>query len=432
MHRTILILFTFITATAQAQHINISIFNDFNVKSVVITPVEGKYDIIASPPPDKPIPRPLPKGKGSNKGRGENDSVFKLETNSIIYLTLIGDSISIRDLDKSFGVFKKIEIRGTEKINNFIIKPVSPALEQRVYNDNLIILVRRGGSVANSRLIIISEVDLENYIARVVETEGGPKSPTEYYKSQAIICRTYALEKFSRHIEEGFNLCDGVHCQAYKGKSIYSKIILEATKSTSGLIIVDTNLTLITAAFHSNCGGETVNSEDVWVMPKSYLKSVKDNFCIEQPNSKWKKTISIAQWKKYLTSYGIKIPSIRGGGLDIVSGGVCNSNPDKTQIDELLFEQQNRKVYYTINNASIPLKRIRDDWKLRSTFFSIKSEGNNLLLKGKGYGHGVGLCQEGAMQMAKMGYNYKEIIKFYYKNVHIISLEALEFFNENY
>ncbi len=411
-----LALISILASVCFSQHINISIFNDFHIKTVVITPVAGKYDIIT-----------------------DDNSVFKLETNSIIYLTLIGDSISIRDLDKSFGVFKKIEVRGTEKINNFIIKPVSPALEQRVYNDNLIILVRRGGSEGGSvvnpsadGLLIISEVDLESYIARVVETEGGPKSPTEYYKSQAIICRTYALEKFSRHIEEGFNLCDGVHCQAYKGKSIYSKIILEATKSTSGLIIVDTNLTLITAAFHSNCGGETVNSEDVWVMPKSYLKSVKDNFCIEQPNSKWKKTISIAQWKKYLTSYGIKTPSIREGGLDVVSGGVCNSNPDKTQIDELLFNQQNRKVYYTINNASIPLKKIRDDWKLRSTFFSIKSEGNNLLLKGKGYGHGVGLCQEGAMQMAKMGYNYKEIIKFYYKNVHIISLEALEFFNDEY
>ena len=88
-----LALISILASVCFSQHINISIFNDFHIKTVVITPVAGKYDIIA-----------------------DDSSVFKLETNSIIYLTLIGDSISIRDLDKSFGVFKKIEVRGTKSL----------------------------------------------------------------------------------------------------------------------------------------------------------------------------------------------------------------------------------------------------------------------------------------------------------------------------
>ena len=76
----------------------------------------------------------------------------------------------------------------------------------------------------------------------------------------------------------------------------------------------------------------------------------------------------------------------------------------------------------------IPLKFIREDMKLRSTFFTINEEGNDVIFSGKGFGHGVGLCQEGAMRMAEKGYSYTKILNYYYSKVHLIRYSQLDFF----
>jgi stage II sporulation protein D len=73
---------------------------------------------------------------------------------------------------------------------------------------------------------------------------------------------------------------------------------------------------------------------------------------------------------------------------------------------------------------------VRNDLQLKSTFFSIESMGDTLVFNGRGFGHGIGMCQEGAMRMTKLGYNYKEVLSFYYRNVHLIDLKDLNFFRE--
>ena len=149
-----------------------------------------------------------------------------------------------------------------------------------------------------------------------------------------------------------------------------------------------------------------MNSEDVWSSKKSYLKSVVDTFCRNQVHSNWIDTISIKDWITYLDTTGFEITQ-------------------KTfNNDSLTFIQEHRKKYYRINGDSILLTKIRSDFNLKSTFFSINPNNDNLILKGTGYGHGVGLCQEGAMQMARYGYSYSDIINFYYKDVSIINLRS--------
>ena len=81
------------------------------------------------------------------------------------------------------------------------------------------------------------------------------------------------------------------------------------------------------------------------------------------------------------------------------------------------FEQPTRRYEYVSGNFSIPLQKIRDDLGLRSTFFSLKVEGDSVYLDGKGYGHGVGLCQEGAIVMAEKGFDHRRILSFYYDGV---------------
>jgi stage II sporulation protein D len=85
-----------------------------------------------------------------------------------------------------------------------------------------------------------------------------------------------------------------------------------------------------------------------------------------------------------------------------------------------------RTPNYRVNNFTMPVRVIRNDWQLKSSYFSISVEDGNVLFRGRGYGHGVGLCQEGAMEMGRRGLKYEDMIHFYYKNVSMISVETLQ------
>lgn len=365
---------------AYGQFINISVFNNQTISSVVVSPSSGSYKIIA-----------------------DSDSICELTTANILHISMDGQKLRIKSLDHDFGSFSSVQILGTAPTNNTLkVKPVQPSLNARVYNDNL------SARLLNGRILILNSVDLEYYIAGVVEAEGGSRAESEYYKTQAILCRTYALENWKRHELEGFNLCDGVHCQAYNGRCFHNFDILESTLDTKGLVVVDTTLQLITATFHSNSGGQTENSENVWVLPKKYLTSINDEFWKDNHNSYWTKEIPLETWKNYIKGYGISV--------------------DNATAESFSFLQNYRMTHYTYGGQRIALKDIRSDFKLKSTFFSVLPAGDKLILKGRGYGHGVGLSQESAMKMALYGKKYEEIIKYFYRDVYVVSLEALEFF----
>ena len=112
-----------------------------------------------------------------------------------------------------------------------------------------------------------------------------------------------------------------------------------------------------------------------------------------------------------------------------------NKTPDYFKLNgsfdenfDVEFDQGKRRVYYSNPGFTVPLTAIRSDFKLRSTFFTITESGDNIVFRGRGFGHGVGLCQEGAMKMADLGYSYLEILKFYYTGIHLIHVDDMEFF----
>jgi stage II sporulation protein D len=182
--------------------------------------------------------------------------------------------------------------------------------------------------------------------------------------------------------------------------------IKNAVIQTSGLVIIDTAMQLITAAFHSNSGGHTANSEDVWLSNKHYLRARPDPYSLNQNNTSWSDTISKNFWINYLRNNGIVIT---GNNMDSI----------------LNFHQKNRNKYISINNDTLSLRKIREDLGLRSSWFSIHLMGDSLIFTGKGYGHGVGLSQEGAMQMARENFSFIDIIHYYYKNVKVIHYDLL-------
>jgi stage II sporulation protein D len=207
---------------------------------------------------------------------------------------------------------------------------------------------------------------------------------------------------FDKHKSDNYNLCDNTHCQAFNGLSS-DTLLNEAALETKGIVILDKDSTLIISAFSSNCGGETASSEDVWLLKQPYLKSVADPYCHFSRNAAWQESFSSAEWLNYL----------RKAGYTKVSEDLSVFN----------FIQKSRLTYYKSGSLSIPLRTIRTDLDLRSTFFSVYSTGDSIILKGRGYGHGVGLCQEGAMVMASKGFTYREIINFYYTGVFLADIK---------
>jgi stage II sporulation protein D len=259
-------------------------------------------------------------------------------------------------------------------------------------------------------LLMINSCNVDTYIAGVVKAEGGIGKNKEYIKTQAIFARTYMYRYFDKHLPDRYNVCDNTHCQAYNGLSGDS-VINSAALETRGLVILDHDSALVISAFHSNCGGETSTPDDVWLTGMPYLKKVTDPYCLASRNASWKKSVSLNDWIILMKRSGYEGET---------------ANPAAFS-----FSQKTRQNNYRIGSFTVPFNTIRSELNLRSSFFSVVSEGDSIILKGRGYGHGVGLCQEGAMTMAAEGRNYRQIIGFYYSEVIITDIKNAVFLNGN-
>lgn len=379
-------IIAFSSVLAKAEVLNIGVLANKKVTSFIFSPQVGSYNIYT-----------------------ENGKLLEISIEDIVQLSYSNNNITLKTLDKDLGSYKKVKFIGTSWRNSFKIKTNKPEGKITFYEDNLLVSINN----YYNQLSLINNVDIDNYVAGVVESEVGRSPPAEYFKLQAIICRTYALKNIDRHQSEGFSLCDQVHCQAYNGQP-KSIIIKESAIATKNIVIVDSDINLITATFYSNCGGQTANSEDVWRQSVYYLRSVTDTFCRKENNAIWTKKIPKTDWINYLTDK--------------------HNHPKEELYQEcgLDYFQCRREQHFENQNIKIPFVDLRKDWNLKSALFDVVATDNEIILQGKGYGHGVGLCQEGAMRMAKLGYSYAEILHFYYKDVHMIDLQALDFFKEDF
>lgn len=355
-----------------AQQIKIGLFYSDVIQSFTVSPVRSDYHLTIDTIADGDI-RP----------------------GQILYISLMDNKLSVSIPGREVIGCQHVFLHAVDSGGVFSLRPAFPAMQSRLYDGDLIF------SADVNRIMAYNEVSFDKYIAGVIESEGGIKAPVEFYKAQAVLCRTYALANLNRHASEGFNLCDGVHCQAYLSCSDHNDEILHAVEDTHDEVAVYNDSILITAAFHSNCGGETQSSANEWTTALPYLQSVTDPYCRDARNSRWQKIFTLSEWRKYLNSCGIQ-------------------NADSLPPSRFNFVQHTRKVYYVVNHDSIPLKKIRSDLGLKSSFFSISYiRPDRIVIDGRGYGHGIGLCQEGAMNMATNGFDYREILHFYFTGISI-------------
>ncbi|MDR2938648.1 MAG: SpoIID/LytB domain-containing protein, partial [Prevotellaceae bacterium] len=166
-----------------------------------------------------------------------------------------------------------------------------------------------------------------------------------------------------------------------------------------GTIIIDYEKNPITTSFHANCGGQTANSGEVWSEQLPYLTSVHDPHCAHQHGSRWQRRIALAEWRAYMAQNGIRVKNSRS----------------------FTRRQAEREQLYRVGRGRVAYTKIRTRFGLRSALFDVRVDGSYVVLIGRGYGHGVGMCQEGAMRMAEKGFLCEDIVQHYYKCTNLVT-----------
>jgi stage II sporulation protein D len=379
-------LLTFLIAITYGQRMEIGVMRGFSVSSVQFTYGEGDYEFLS-----------------------DSTLICKLTKADKITLTRHGTSIQFSKNGISLGQYTSVYIHEVKKNSNLTMQCLLPATKKvRKYMNDF-----RVHTEGTDKLKIINEIEMDNYLAGVIESEGGGGKHLEYYKVQAVLSRTYALDHLTKHIKDGFQLCDETHCQAYLNMMRFTPTIKQAVQETSSVIMIGPDFKLADGFFFANCGGQTSESDFVWNVSVPYCKSVRDTFCIHSKQATWEKRIPKSKWQRYLVEqFGFPVnDSIIGPAL-------------------FKFEQPLRTAFYISPHLGIPLRDLREEFKLKSTWFSCAPEGDELVLKGRGFGHGVGLCQEGAMRMAQFGFKYEQILKFYFTGIELFDYSLWTFLRQ--
>jgi stage II sporulation protein D len=285
-------------------------------------------------------------------------------------------------------------------------------------------------SVSGSYFKLINSVDIEEYLYGVVPSEIGSWASTEAQKAQAVAARTFVKKNLSRHSSEGFNVCDTEHCQVYGGKSVESYQVRNAVNSTKGEVMTYSG-SLIYTYYFSCCGGRTANSSDVWGSYYSYLVSVvddtdevydtneSDDFCYNDSNYYWSYSISHTNLETKLKSSSYTRPTNSNSSL--AENGISTTSVDTSgRIKYFLIQYVNPDEQKQVSGTNF--RYAMGTSELKSTLLtsiSYDPATKTYTFYGKGSGHGVGMCQAGADYMGRNGYNYKQILKHYYKGVTI-------------
>ncbi len=305
---------------------------------------------------------------------------------------------------------------------------------------------------------VINYVNLEQYLYGVLPYEISPKWHIEAQKAQAVAARNYALTNLNKHKKYGFDVCNTIDCQVYVGSNVETTLSNSAVDLTKG-IYLKYNGKLAQTVFHSNSGGRTENSENIWSTPFPYLVGVEDSYSIGSPNDVWTVTYTPQQIKDKLTAKKYDIGdvtnvvvesySVNGRSLKTtIYGTKGNVSFEKDKIRGFFGDANFKTNYFTVqspgtvgtggisaisgsgtaklnsvtatlltgngtSNVSVNGLKATNGTNL-TTLKTASGNGTAYTFNGKGWGHGIGMSQWGAKTMADQGFTYEQILKHYY------------------
>ncbi len=284
-------------------------------------------------------------------------------------------------------------------------------IRQRWYRGKALVIPDGAGVTA------VNYVDLEHYLYSVLGGEMNGNWPQEALKAQAVAARSYALHNRAKASGRVYDVDDTPGYQVYRGLQDESAGTQAAVNATAGQVLTY-NGQIIEAVFHSSAGGCTDNVEEIWVQPLPYLRSVRD-YDEGAPVYEWTKTFTQAE----LSSL---IPGI---------GNIRAFKPEKEtstcrRVVSMVVEGDQ-------GTRSLKGSELRDLLGLRSTLFRIDpivaQTGTKELhspetvvfqVRGRGFGHGLGMSQWGAYNLAlQHGQNYRQILAHYYQNTELRKID---------
>jgi stage II sporulation protein D len=262
-----------------------------------------------------------------------------------------------------------------------------------------------------STLIIVVTLPVESYVERVVSSESGPGDSPESLKALAIVVRSFALHEAHGHAD--YDLCDSTHCQLLHwggsgernstGNGVRKAVAHAATLATAGETLWFHGQCAL-AYFGKDCGGRTASPDEIWprAKPLPYLPSQPDRFCTASGARAWASQITRAELTAALAAHGLAQPGWQN--LTVARRG-ASGRAVALQLDraEISAEDFQLAVGESLGWNRIP-----------STWFEVSRQGDTFAFHGRGWGHGVGLCQKGAAAMAAQGRTTHEILAQYF------------------
>ena len=268
-------------------------------------------------------------------------------------------------------------------------------------------------SVADKGILVVNQLPLEEYLVGLINCEISSAWPIEAVKSQAIIARTYALNRKNSRMNAPYHLESSVIDQVYNGSLVEDSRARRAVLETSGEVLTFGG-EIIQAFYHSSCGGRTEDSENVWGASLSYLKGVECLYCLFSPSgTAWECKLSLKDIEERLRIGGYKIT-----GLYEIKPGPLNSRGRISNFSLLAA-----KGGITITGDQF--RKALGYGVIKSTRFTMKTSNDDISFSGTGNGHGVGLCQWGSKQRALDGFSSGEILGYYYPGTQLKKLSDI-------
>lgn len=266
-------------------------------------------------------------------------------------------------------------------------------------------------------LVLVNILPIEDYLLGVVPAEMPSGYPLEALKAQAIAARTYALVNLGKHSSEDFDLCDTTHCQKYDGVSAETERTTEVVRSTSNLVLFY-NGRLASVMYTGDCGGATQDLSQVRPDVKlPYLCGVVEP--PDMPHSSWQFSVPLSVLRDKLVRCGV-LTATEVTGISV-------SRTDKTGrvIEFEITTDSGKKLVNGQKVRSALGVRV-----MKSLLLTVEQSDDGMVtFKGKGMGHGVGLCQVGAKWLASppRSYTYRQILEHYFPGVQIESMQGLSY-----
>jgi len=261
----------------------------------------------------------------------------------------------------------------------------------------------------NGQLLVINELAIEDYLKGVIAAEIPPDWEFEALKAQAVASRTYAL--YQKHMRENrpYHIRSTVSSQVYNGGAGEQRQALQAVAATKGLVVVYQG-EVIPAFYHSSCGGHTENAAELWDIDAPYLKGVD---CECQAISKY------GSWEKRVELPKVVTALRRRYGVNDIADMTIESLTPAGRVKRVSI----RSVRRTTLVPGEALRAALGNTVVLSSFFELGLSDGQAVFSGRGRGHGVGLCQWGAKEMAERGHDFRSILSHYYPGTSLARME---------